>query len=114
MSNDMQREFASREELVAYLQEQFPKAAGRDRYVSVTVGGRKAAEKLLQTVDSARLALQFAPPLSELCHTVARSRRLDTVALGAERRREVSRSKAPDLLSKNSSSTRNHSRILPY
>ena len=50
----MQREFASREELVAYLQEQFPKASERDRHVSVTVGGRKAAEKLLQTVDPAR------------------------------------------------------------
>ena len=54
MSNDMQREFASREELVAYLQEQFPTASERDRHVSVTVGGRKAAEKLLQTVDPAR------------------------------------------------------------
>ena len=52
----MQREFASREELVAYLQEQFPTASERDRHVSVTVGGRKAAEKLLQTVDPARYA----------------------------------------------------------
>lgn len=56
MSNDMQREFASREELVAYLQEQFPTATERDRHVSVTVGGRKAAENLLQTVDPARYA----------------------------------------------------------
>jgi deoxyribodipyrimidine photo-lyase len=54
MSNDMQREFASREELVAYLQEQFPTATNRDRHVSVTVGGRKAAEKLLQSVDPVR------------------------------------------------------------
>jgi deoxyribodipyrimidine photo-lyase len=50
----MQREFACREELVAYLQEQFPTASERDRHVSVTVGGRKAAEKQLQTVDPVR------------------------------------------------------------
>lgn len=52
----MQREFTSREELVAYLQEQFPTAAQRDDHITKTVGGRKAALKLLQTVDPPRYA----------------------------------------------------------
>lgn len=56
MSNDLQREFANREQLVAYLQEQFPFAAQRDRHISATVGGRKAAEKALQNLDPARYA----------------------------------------------------------
>ncbi|BAY22439.1 deoxyribodipyrimidine photolyase family protein [Calothrix sp. NIES-2100] len=49
----MQREFASRDELIAYLREQFPQAAERDERVSNTVGGRKAAEKALQKVKPA-------------------------------------------------------------
>jgi deoxyribodipyrimidine photo-lyase len=53
---DMQREFASREELVAYLKEQFPAAASRDDSISETVGGRKAAEKALQAIDPVRYA----------------------------------------------------------
>ncbi|MDV2996068.1 MAG: hypothetical protein N4J56_005722 [Chroococcidiopsis sp. SAG 2025] len=53
---DMQREFTSREELVAYLKEQFPTAASRDDNISETVGGRKAAEEALQIVDAARYA----------------------------------------------------------
>ena len=52
----MQREFASREELVAYLQEQFPAPTERDNHISVTVGGRKAAEKVLEKVDAAHYA----------------------------------------------------------
>ncbi|WP_317109647.1 FAD-binding domain-containing protein [Chroococcidiopsis sp. SAG 2025] len=52
----MQREFTSREELVAYLKEQFPTAASRDDNISETVGGRKAAEEALQIVDAARYA----------------------------------------------------------
>jgi deoxyribodipyrimidine photo-lyase len=51
MTQDMQREFTSREELVAYLKAQFPAAASRDDSISETVGGRKAAEKALQTID---------------------------------------------------------------
>jgi len=52
----MQRDFANRDELVAYLTEQFPKAAERDRHISKIVGGRKAAEAVLQKVDSVRYA----------------------------------------------------------
>ena len=56
MSNDMQREFASRDQLVAYLREQFPPAAERDDHISETVGGREAAETALQKVDPAGYA----------------------------------------------------------
>lgn len=56
MTQDMEREFTSREELVAYLKEQFPAAASRDDSISETVGGRKAAEKALQTIDPVRYA----------------------------------------------------------
>ncbi|KAF3887976.1 MULTISPECIES: FAD-binding domain-containing protein [Nostocales] len=54
MTNDMRREFTNRDELVAYLREQFPEAAQRDNNVSETIGGRKAANKALQKVDPAR------------------------------------------------------------
>lgn len=47
----MLRDFTSREELVAYLREQFPKAAERDDHISMTVGGRKAAKQILQKID---------------------------------------------------------------
>ncbi|MBD2353143.1 deoxyribodipyrimidine photo-lyase [Tolypothrix sp. FACHB-123] len=47
----MQREFASRDELIAYLKEQFPQATERDDCISNTVGGRKAAKKALQKVE---------------------------------------------------------------
>lgn len=53
MSKDMQREFASREELINYLREQFPAAAERDHHISAIVGGSKAAENSLQNVDPA-------------------------------------------------------------
>ncbi|HLO88452.1 MAG TPA: FAD-binding domain-containing protein [Nostocaceae cyanobacterium] len=52
----MLRDFASREELVNYLREQFPQAAARDEQVSSTVGGRKAAEQVLKKVDPANYA----------------------------------------------------------
>ena len=52
----MQREFTSREELVAYLKEEFPTAASRDDSISETVGGRKAAEQALQIIDPVRYA----------------------------------------------------------
>ncbi|GAB1544643.1 FAD-binding domain-containing protein [Scytonema sp. NUACC21] len=54
MTKDMRREFSNRDELVAYLREQFPEAAQRDNNVSETLGGRKAANKALQKVDPAR------------------------------------------------------------
>lgn len=47
----MLREFASRDELIAYIREQFPAAAERDIHISETVGGRKAAEEALQKVN---------------------------------------------------------------
>jgi deoxyribodipyrimidine photo-lyase len=52
----MLRDFASREELVNYLREQFPQAAARDEQVSARVGGRKAAEQVLKKVDPANYA----------------------------------------------------------
>jgi deoxyribodipyrimidine photo-lyase len=56
MTKDMQREFTNRDELVAYLREQFPGAAERDDHISETVGGRKAAQTALQKIDSVRYA----------------------------------------------------------
>ncbi|WP_071191807.1 FAD-binding domain-containing protein [Trichormus sp. NMC-1] len=47
----MLRDFTSREELVAYLREQFPQAAERDDHISMTVGGRKAAKQILDKID---------------------------------------------------------------
>ena len=47
----MRRDFSNRDELIAYLGEQFPHAAQRDGHVSETVGGRKAAQKLLEQVN---------------------------------------------------------------
>lgn len=52
----MQREFASRDRLVAYLREQFPAAAERDDHIGVILGGRKAAENSLNIVDPASYA----------------------------------------------------------
>ncbi|WP_414577567.1 FAD-binding domain-containing protein [Anabaena sp. CCY 9402-a] len=52
----MQREFASRDELIAYLREQFPQAAERDDHVSNTLGGRKAAETALHKINPASYA----------------------------------------------------------
>ncbi|NJL80896.1 MAG: deoxyribodipyrimidine photo-lyase [Richelia sp. RM2_1_2] len=56
MTNEMRRDFNHREELIAYLKEQFPEAAKRDEHISETVGGRKAAEKTLQKVDPKKYA----------------------------------------------------------
>ena len=56
MTKDMQREFTNRDELVAYLREQFPDAAQRDDHISETVGGRKAAQKALQKIDAVSYA----------------------------------------------------------
>jgi deoxyribodipyrimidine photo-lyase len=54
MTKNMRRDFTSREELVGYLSEQFANAAKRDHHISKTVGGRKAAENVLQKVDPAK------------------------------------------------------------
>jgi deoxyribodipyrimidine photo-lyase len=50
-SADMQRDFASREQLTAYLAEQFPEAAAIDAHISPIPGGRRAAEARLEAVD---------------------------------------------------------------
>ncbi|WP_017655783.1 FAD-binding domain-containing protein [Fortiea contorta] len=47
----MLRNFANREELITYLQQQFPAVAERDDQVSDIVGGRQAAEQALKKVD---------------------------------------------------------------
>lgn len=52
----MLRQFSSRDELIAYISEQFPTAAQRGDRISDTVGGRKAAEEALQKVDPAAYA----------------------------------------------------------
>ncbi len=44
---DMRRDFKDREELVAYLREQFPEAAARSPHVSPFIGGRTSAESRL-------------------------------------------------------------------
>lgn len=49
----MRREFANRDELIAYIHEQFPQAAARDSHIGEMVGGRKAAEMALEKVDPA-------------------------------------------------------------
>ncbi|MEM7726922.1 MAG: FAD-binding domain-containing protein [Cyanobacteria bacterium P01_A01_bin.45] len=54
MTENMQRNFANREELIAYLREQFPEAAKRDDNISQTKGGYQAAKKLLQQVDAVK------------------------------------------------------------
>lgn len=55
-NKDMRREFADRDQLIAYVREQFPSAAERDHHTSATVGGRKAAEAILSKVDPAEYA----------------------------------------------------------
>ncbi|AFY34764.1 FAD-binding domain-containing protein [Calothrix sp. PCC 7507] len=52
----MLREFANRDELIAYLRQQFPTVAETDNCISDTVGGRQAAEQALQKVDPAAYA----------------------------------------------------------
>src|SRR5919202_2819132 len=55
-NHDMRRDFASRDELIAYVREQFPVAAERDDHVGETVGGRKTAEAALKKVDPSQYA----------------------------------------------------------
>jgi deoxyribodipyrimidine photo-lyase len=47
----MRRDFANREDLVAYLKQEFPQAASRDNHISETIGGREAGKKALQKVN---------------------------------------------------------------
>jgi deoxyribodipyrimidine photo-lyase len=55
MSNhNMRRDFGSRDELVNYLREQFPKAVQVDPHVSEMRGGRKAANAALDRLDPVR------------------------------------------------------------
>lgn len=46
--SDMRRDFRDRDDLVAYLREQFPEAAERSAHVSPFIGGRVMAEKRLR------------------------------------------------------------------
>ncbi|MCU0512799.1 MAG: deoxyribodipyrimidine photo-lyase [Anaerolineae bacterium] len=50
MSADMQREFANREALIAYLAQQFPQAAAAADEVPPVPGGRRAAEARLKQI----------------------------------------------------------------
>jgi deoxyribodipyrimidine photo-lyase len=52
----MLRDFTNREELVAYIREQFPTVAQQDDHISMTRGGRKAAEQALHKIDPALYA----------------------------------------------------------
>ncbi|NJL63090.1 MAG: deoxyribodipyrimidine photo-lyase [Methylacidiphilales bacterium] len=56
MTDNMRREFNNRDELIAYLHEQFPQAANRSDKISEIPGGRKAAETVLQKVDTFKYA----------------------------------------------------------
>lgn len=53
---DMRRDFANRDELIAYVREQFSSAVERDNQVSAIVGGRQAAEATLKEIDPAQYA----------------------------------------------------------
>lgn len=55
-NQNMRREFANREDLIAYLSEQFPTATECDRNISPILGGKQAAESILNQVDSANYA----------------------------------------------------------
>jgi len=57
MSSNMRREFASRDELIAYLRREFPQAAARSGEVSAIRGGRQEAEARLQRIDPRRYAV---------------------------------------------------------
>ncbi len=47
----MQRDFKNHEELLTYLRDQFPQAAERDANITEIMGGREAAQKILEKVD---------------------------------------------------------------
>jgi len=50
----MRRDFVDRDDLVAYVREQFPAAAARDDHVAATHGGRVAAVAALARIEPAR------------------------------------------------------------
>jgi deoxyribodipyrimidine photo-lyase len=50
-THDLRREFASRDDLAAYLRVQFPQAAAVDDHISPTRGGRAAGLAALERVD---------------------------------------------------------------
>lgn len=53
MTKNMRRDFDNREQLITYLQDQFPEAYDRDANISDEfIGGRKEAERRLQEVDT--------------------------------------------------------------
>jgi deoxyribodipyrimidine photo-lyase len=56
MTDNMRREFSNRDELIAYLHEEFPQAAERSDNISEISGGRKAAETILEKVDPFKYA----------------------------------------------------------
>ncbi|MFB2834394.1 FAD-binding domain-containing protein [Floridanema evergladense] len=56
MTKDMQREFTNRDELIAYLREQFLDVAIQDEHISETLGGRKAAEEFLHKIEPVNYA----------------------------------------------------------
>lgn len=51
MTNNMCRDFSSRDELISYLRDQFPGAAAIDNHIGDIRGGRKAAEFTLSQVN---------------------------------------------------------------
>lgn len=55
-SRDMRREFADRDDLIAYLAQEFPAAAVESEAVSPAIGGRRAAEALLAQIQPGRYA----------------------------------------------------------
>lgn len=74
MSNDdtptnMRRDFAGREDLIAYAREQFPEAAAVDDHVAETRGGRRAAELVLRR---ARTGQSYARTRNHLDGAVSR------------------------------------------
>ena len=55
-TTDMRRDFANREEMIAYLKAQFPQAADIDDHIPEVRGGRAAAEEQLKAVQPKRYA----------------------------------------------------------
>jgi deoxyribodipyrimidine photo-lyase len=54
--SDMRRDFTSRDDLVAYLRDEFPDAVSVDDSISSTHGGRKAAERALDAINPKQYA----------------------------------------------------------
>ncbi len=50
-TKDMRRDFANRDELIAYVKAEFPKAVAVDDHVSKVKGGRAAAKRLMERID---------------------------------------------------------------